>query len=137
MTERVRILFVDDEPPVLTAIERQLRKDRARWEMVFALGGQRGLEEIHTSCFAVIVSDFRMPHVDGVAVLNEASATCPTTVRIMLSGDAEAAAMSRAVPELHRLLTKPCDTATLRAAIEQGIAARAPVGPSVPPEAAP
>ena len=125
MTERVRILFVDDEPPVLTAIERQLRKDRARWEMVFALGGQRGLEEIHTSCFTVIVSDFRMPHVDGVTVLNEVR--CPSTVRIMMSGDAEAAVMSRAVPALHRLLTKPCDTATLRQAIEQGIdAVRSP-----------
>lgn len=121
MSARTRILFVDDEPPVLTAIQRQLRKDSDRWEMVFAVGGQSGLAEIHKGCFAVIVSDFRMPHIDGVALLNEAGVACPGTVQIMLSGDAEAAAMSRAVPALHRLLTKPCDAATLRHAIEQGI----------------
>jgi DNA-binding NtrC family response regulator len=121
VTPRTRILFVDDEPPVLTAIERQLRKDRARWEMVFVVGGQRGLEELHKACFTVVVSDFRMPYVDGVTLLNEAGATCPTTVPIMLSGDAEAIAMSRAVPALHQLLTKPCDAATLRDAIERAV----------------
>ena len=46
-SKKVRIVFVDDEPPILTAIERQLRKDRARWEMVFAVGGQRALDGIH------------------------------------------------------------------------------------------
>src|SRR5215475_1301603 len=97
MTARTRILFVDDEPPVLTAIERQLRKDRGRWDMVFALGGQRGLDEVHKGCFTVVVSDLRMPNVDGVTLLNAIGEACPATVRIMLSGDAEAAAMSQAV----------------------------------------
>ena len=120
-SKKVRILFVDDEPPILTAIERQLRKDRARWEMVFAVGGQRALDEIHKACFTVVISDFRMPQVDGVAVLNEARASCPMTMQIMLSGDAEAPAMSRAVPDLHRLILKPCDAVTLRQAIEHAL----------------
>jgi DNA-binding NtrC family response regulator len=122
-TAKLRILFVDDEPPVLTAIERQLRKDRARWEMTFVVGGQRGLEAIRNECFTVVVSDFRMPIIDGVALLNATADACPTTVRIMLSGDAEAQAMARAVPALHELLSKPCDAATLRDAIERGISA--------------
>jgi DNA-binding NtrC family response regulator len=120
-SQKVRILFVDDEAMILTAIERQLRKDRSRWEMVFAVGGQRALDEIQRSCFTVVVSDFRMPQIDGVAVLNQARASCPTTVQIMLSGDAEAPAMSRAVPDLHRLIRKPCDGVTLRQAIEHAI----------------
>ena len=120
-SKKVRILFVDDEPPILTAIERQLRRDRARWEMVFAVGGQRALDEIHKACFTVVISDFRMPQVDGVAVLNEARASCPMTMQIMLSGDAEAPAMSRAVPDLHLLIHKPVDAGTLRQAIEHAI----------------
>lgn len=119
--KKVRILFVDDEPPILTAIERQLRKDRTRWEMVFAVGGQRGLEEIHKGCFTVVVSDFRMPQIDGVTVLNRARAACPMTVQIMLSGDAEAPLMARAVPDLHLLIRKPCDAGTLRTALEHAI----------------
>jgi DNA-binding NtrC family response regulator len=123
VTPKLRILFVDDEPPVLTAIERQLRKDRERWEMVFVVGGQRGLEAIRNDCFTVVVSDFRMPVVDGVTLLNATADACPSTVRIMLSGDAEAKVMARAVRELHELLAKPCDAATLRGAIERGISA--------------
>jgi DNA-binding NtrC family response regulator len=94
-SKKVRIVFVDDEPPILTAIERQLRKDRARWEMVLRGGGQRALDEIHKACFTVVIPDPRMPQVDGVAVLNEARASCPMTVQIMLSGDAEAPAVPR------------------------------------------
>jgi DNA-binding NtrC family response regulator len=119
--EKLRILFVDDELPVLTAIERQLRKDRARWDMVFVVGGERGLEEARKACFTVVVSDLRMPLIDGVALLNAIGARCPATVGIMLSGDAEAQLVARAVPTLHRLLAKPCDAATLRGAIERGI----------------
>lgn len=119
--KKVRILFVDDEAPILTAIERQLRRDRTRWEMVFAVGGQRGLEEIHKGCFTVVVSDFRMPQVDGVAVLRQARVACPMTVQIMLSGDAEAPVMARAVPDLHLLIRKPCDSSTLRTALERAI----------------
>lgn len=120
---KLRILFVDDEPNVLVAIERQLRRERARWEMVFALGGQRGLDEIRNGCFDVVVSDFRMPGVDGVALLNAIADSCPGTARIMLSGDAEAQVIARAVPTLQELLAKPCDGATLRGAIERGISA--------------
>lgn len=90
--------------------------------MVFAIGGERGLAEIRKRCFKVVVSDFRMPTVNGVALLLEAAAKCPGVVQIMLSGDAEAEAMSRAVPTLRALITKPCSVATLRAVIEQAIA---------------
>jgi DNA-binding NtrC family response regulator len=115
------ILFVDDEPNVLNAFGRLLRKDRMRWEFVFALGGQHGLYEVRNRCFAVVISDFRMPVVDGVALLNATADVCPNTARILLSGDAEACAMARAVPALQELLVKPCDAKTLRAAIERSM----------------
>jgi DNA-binding NtrC family response regulator len=118
---KLGILFVDDEPKVLSVIERQLRKDRTRWEMVFALGGQHGLDEIRRRCFAAVVSDFRMPVVNGVTLLNAIADAWPPTARIMLSGDAEALVIARAVPKLQELLIKPCDATTLRGAIERSI----------------
>jgi DNA-binding NtrC family response regulator len=127
-TAKARILFVDDEPHILTAIQRQLYKERRRWDMVFALGGQHGLDEIRTRCFTVVVSDFRMPHVDGVTLLCEVVARCPRAVPIMLSGDAEADVVSLEVPALRQLLIKPCDAATLRDAIERAIDAASAAG---------
>jgi DNA-binding NtrC family response regulator len=78
-------------------------------------------DEIRKRCFTVIVSDYRMPDIDGVALLNQAASACPRIAPIMLSGDAEAQVMSRAVPTLRQLIAKPCDAATLRDAIQGAI----------------
>src|ERR1043166_1477420 len=124
--EKLRILFVDDEPRVLQAIERQLRRDRGRWEMVFALGGQSGLDELRSRSFAVVVSDFRMPVVDGLAVLSATASLCPAAARIMLSGDADARLSAQQLLTLQELLVKPCNAVTLRGAIERGVLAMRP-----------
>jgi CheY-like chemotaxis protein len=60
-----RILFVDDEPAVLASFENVLRRDRSRWEMVFALGGPRARDELRRGAFDAVVSDMRMPGIDG------------------------------------------------------------------------
>ena len=116
--DRPRILFVDDDASVLTALARRLQPDRDRWNMVFVLGGQSALEEIARCAFDVVVSDYRMPEVDGFAVLAAARAACPSSATILLTGDANKVATSPAASALHRLLAKPCRTAELRAAIE-------------------
>lgn len=116
-----RILFVDDEPAILTSLKNLLRKDRNRWEMVFALGGQLGLDAVRERPFDVVVSDLRMPEVDGATLLSAIKDEFPTTVRIMLSGYADDESLARARPALHQLLLKPCDVATLRTAIECSI----------------
>jgi CheY-like chemotaxis protein len=86
-----------------------------------AISGPRALEEVRKGCFAVVVSDFRMPIIDGVMLLNTIAAECPATVLIMLSGDTEAQVAALVVPGLQELVAKPCDAATLRGAIERGI----------------
>jgi HD-like signal output (HDOD) protein/CheY-like chemotaxis protein len=121
MSAKKRILFVDDEPAILAGLQNLLYKDRKRWEMVFALGGQVGLDEIRKSPFDIVVSDMRMPGIDGAALLNVIKDECPSTVRIMLSGHADREAIVRALPALHQLLSKPCDAATLRSAIERSV----------------
>jgi len=115
-----RILFVDDEPAILAGLQNLLYKDRKRWEMVFANSGDKALAEMRKQAFDVVVSDMRMPGIDGATLLNVVKDEFPATARIMLSGHAEREAIVRALPALHQLLSKPCDADTLRVAIERG-----------------
>ena len=121
MNIKRRILFVDDDARLLLAVEISLRRDRQRWDMVFALGGQRGLDEARKAPFDVVVSDMGMPEIDGVALLGAIKNERPSTVIMMLSAHADAAVLCQ-LPQLFRLLSKPCTAATLRDAIECSIA---------------
>lgn len=116
-----RILFVDDEPSILAGLQNLLYKDRRRWEMAFASTGDEALTKVRAQHFDVVVSDMRMPGMDGATLLNRVKEASPATARIMLSGHAEREAIVRALPALHQLLAKPCDAITLRAAIENSL----------------
>lgn len=115
----IRILFVDDEPKILDGLRRMLRHQRRRWEMVFAPGGEEALAELERGQFDVIVTDMRMPKVDGAALLKHAQDRYPNTVRIVLSGHMELEATLRAVPVAHQFLTKPCDPEVLEEVVER------------------
>lgn len=121
MNAKKRILFVDDEPAILAGLQNLLYKDRRRWDMVFAHGGELALAEIRKEPFDIVVSDMRMPGIDGATLLNTIKDEFPATVRIMLSGHADREAIVRALPALHQLLSKPCDATTLRGAIERSL----------------
>jgi DNA-binding NtrC family response regulator len=75
--------------------------------MVFALGGEREVQEIRRRRFVVVVSDFRMPVVDGMTLLSTAATVCPDSARIMLSGDAEGRLKVQAVRALHDCSSNP------------------------------
>ena len=118
-----RILCVDDEPNVLQALERQLRK---QFEIVTAGGPVQGLELLEKSGpFAVILSDLRMPVMNGIQFLSTAKERFPESVRMILSGQADFGATIEAVNEgsIFRFLTKPCENdhlvKALTAALEQ------------------
>ncbi|HEY6176202.1 MAG TPA: response regulator, partial [Kofleriaceae bacterium] len=121
MDGKKRILFVDDEPAILAGLQNLLFKDRKRWDMVFSPGGDLALGEFRRHPFDIVVSDMRMPGLDGASLLNMIKDECPSTVRIMLSGHADREAIVRALPALHQLLSKPCDANTLRGAIERSL----------------
>jgi CheY-like chemotaxis protein len=72
-----RILFVDDESKILEGLQRMLRPERHRWEMAFASGGAAALSLLEAAPFDVIVSDMRMPGMDGAALLNVVRAKYP------------------------------------------------------------
>jgi response regulator RpfG family c-di-GMP phosphodiesterase len=110
MTEK--ILFVDDEPHVLQSIQRQLRK---RFTLEVAEGGADALRILkENGPFAVIVSDMRMPEMNGVELLSKVKDLYPNTVRMMLTGNADQETAMDAVNTGHifRFLTKPCPPAT-------------------------
>jgi len=114
-----RVLFVDDEPRILEGLRRMLRSQRNEWEMAFAPGGEAALAIMEAAPFDVVVSDMRMPEMDGATLLTEVRNLYPQVVRIVLSGHAELSAALRVVPVAHQFLAKPCDAGTLRVAVER------------------
>lgn len=112
-----RILFVDDEPAILEGLRDRLRKHRREWEMVFVLGGEAAIAECERAPFDVVVSDMRMPRMDGAALLAHIKDHYPSTVRIVLSGHAERQAVLRALSVAHQYLCKPCDADTVKSVI--------------------
>lgn len=129
IASKPRILFVDDEPAILAGLQNLLYKDRRRWDLTFAAGGEAALLACAGTEFDVIITDMGMPGMDGAALLTRIKELHPAAARIMLSGHADRTAIVRALPALHLLLSKPCDAATLRFTIEQcvsGVVASAP-----------
>jgi response regulator RpfG family c-di-GMP phosphodiesterase len=118
-----KILCVDDDENILSAYQRQLRK---QFQLETALGGNAGLARISAGeQFAVVVSDLRMPEMDGIEFLSRVRQVAPDAVRIMLSGNADLQAAIEAVNQgnIFRFLTKPCSNEllaqTLEAALQQ------------------
>jgi DNA-binding NarL/FixJ family response regulator len=114
-----RILFVDDEPNVLDGLRNLLRKQRHQWEMLFATSGKAALDELARMPVDVIVSDMRMPGMDGAELLGRVRELYPQTARIVLSGHAERDAIARVVSVAHQFLSKPTDANTVRVVIER------------------
>ena len=107
------LLFVDDEPNVLKSMERQLRK---RFTVLTAAGGDSALQLLkEQGPVAVIISDMRMPGMDGIQLLAKVKDLYPDIVRIMLTGNADQETAIEAVNTGHifRFLTKPCSTSVL------------------------
>ena len=98
-----RILFVDDEALILGGLQRMLRGMRAEWEMVFAESGAKALELMEQSPFDVVVSDMRMPGMNGAALLAEVMKRFPKTIRLILSGHADQELILKCVGSTHDL----------------------------------
>jgi DNA-binding NarL/FixJ family response regulator len=116
---KTRILFVDDEPNVLEGLRNRLHRQRKKWDMHFASSGADALALLATQPMDVIVTDMRMPGMDGAALLAAVKQAYPGMVRIVLSGHAELATALRAVPVAHQFLTKPCEAGVIEATVER------------------
>jgi len=119
-----KILFVDDEPMVLNGLQRMLRPLRTQWEMTFVESGKKALEVLAATPFDVVVSDMRMPGMDGAQLLTEVKRLYPQIVRLILSGHSDKEMILRSVGPTHQYLAKPCDTETLKNTVARACALR-------------
>jgi HD-like signal output (HDOD) protein/CheY-like chemotaxis protein len=123
-----RILFVDDEPLVLAGLRRMLHGMRKEWDMEFVESGDAALCFMADKPVDVVVSDMRMPGMNGAELLNEVINRYPRTVRIILSGHADRDLIFKCVGSTHQYLSKPCDPNALRATISRALALEASLG---------
>lgn len=117
-----RVLFIDDEPNLLEGVSRTLRR---KFALVTAVGPEAGLAAAQAQGpFAVVVADMRMPGMDGLTLLSKIQAMAPTTVRVLLTGDAEGAGAASAVAQgiISRYVSKPCPPDVLTAVLQEAVA---------------
>ena len=120
-TRKPCVLFVDDEKRLLEGIAQLLRK---QYEVQIANSGDEALRRLgELKDVAVVVSDFRMPQMDGATFLHQVMLRAPTATRILLTGEAGVDGARDAVNkgQIFRFLTKPCPTDQLREALDAGI----------------
>lgn len=115
----IRALFVDDEPAILEGLENRLRRLRGRWKISFASSGEAALAKLAQDPYDVIISDMRMPGMDGAELFERVRKTHPGIVRIILSGQTDKEPMLMSLPVAHQILSKPCDAQILEAAVER------------------
>ncbi|MDP1534245.1 MAG: response regulator, partial [Rubrivivax sp.] len=119
------VLCVDDEPNILSALKRALRPPGYR--VLTAEGGAQALQLMETQTVDLIVSDMRMPGMDGAQLLEQARGRWPETVRVLLTGHADMSATVAAINRgrIFRYLSKPWDDTELQAVVRQGLELRA------------
>jgi len=117
-----RVLFVDDEPSLLEGLRNRFRKV---FDVTTAESGAEALKTMEgaESSFAVVVSDMRMPEMDGVQLLSTVKDKHPETVRIMLTGNADMETAVKAVNEGHifRFINKPCPHELMRTVLDAAV----------------
>jgi len=119
--QKSKILLVDDEPNLTSALVRSL--DKTQFEIFTADSAQKGLLILAGNDIDVVVSDERMPGMSGSQFLTEVRKNWPSTVRMILSGQADLDAAVRAINEgeVYRFLLKPCHPTELQLTIQQGL----------------
>jgi HD-like signal output (HDOD) protein len=119
-----RILFVDDESRVLEGLKRMLHNMRNQWDMAFVESGEKALELLSKESFDVIISDMRMPGMNGADLLNKVMKCYPKMARFILSGRSDQHLILNCVGSAHQYLSKPCDPRKLKAALARASSLR-------------
>lgn len=119
-----RLLFVDDDPMVLSGLRRSLHGMRNIWEMHFVDSAAAALEALEKQPYDAIISDMRMPLMDGADLLDQVKQRFPAMVRMILSGQSSREAVYRSISPAHQFLSKPCDPEELSSRLSQAFAMR-------------
>lgn len=116
-----RLLFVDDDPLILQGLRRSLHGMRAQWDLQFAGSGSDALALMAQQPFDAVVTDMKMPGMNGAELLEAVLKHHPQTVRLVLSGHADQELIFRCVGVAHQCLSKPCDPETLRHTVQRAM----------------
>jgi putative nucleotidyltransferase with HDIG domain len=127
-TPLLRVLFVDDEPSLLDGLRRSMRSMRGSWDMHFANSGADALALMADEPVDVIVSDMRMPNIDGLELLTRVRDLYPETVRIVLSGQTEMQTALRSISIAQAFLHKPSEPDVIKDAIARALALSGELG---------
>jgi HD-like signal output (HDOD) protein/ActR/RegA family two-component response regulator len=121
---REQVLFVDDEPHLLAGLRRMLHAERDHWDMNFVSSAAEALELFDRQPVDAIISDMRMPGMDGAQLLAHVQRHFPSTARIILSGQADRTSVIVAIRSAQQFLAKPCDAVTLTGAVTRALEVR-------------
>jgi len=116
------ILFVDDAINILNGLKRMLHTRRLGWNVVMADSGEQALEKLKADPFDLIVTDMRMPKMDGAQLLEEVLKVSPQPIRIVLSGYVETSSILQMAGTAHQFLSKPCGNDLLVETILEALA---------------
>ena len=122
-----RLLFVDDERMILDGLRRALHGMRGEWEMIFVDSPFIALETLATQPFDAIITDMRMPGMDGAELLERVKELHGDMVRIVLSGQSSKEAILRSIAPAHQFLAKPCNVEELKSRLRRAFATRDPL----------
>ena len=114
-----KILFVDDNVNVLTSFKRALHSGNSLWSVFTANSGAEALDLMSQEKIDIIISDLKMPEMDGVELLNNVAAHYPSTLRIAITGDADPVLCQRAAVISHQFIAKPYSSVDLSRLIYQ------------------
>ncbi len=113
LPEKKRVLFLDDEEQILDSLRVALRRERKRWSMRFFSNGADALASLAEEPADIIVTDMRMPQMNGAEFLEKVTEKLPNSVRIVLSGEAAEELAVSAIPFAHQWISKPTEAAEL------------------------
>lgn len=122
--DKKNILFIDDNQGILDGLRRALRTERRNWTMTFVPSGEAALELMSREKFDAIITDVRMPGIDGVQLLEEVSHLYPDMIRFILSGHSKEDKTLQSVRSAHQFFPKPCNIESLKAALIRSFSLR-------------
>ncbi len=119
LSDQTTVLFVDDDINVLSGLRRMLHSYRDRWAMQFAVGGEEAIGRMKQTVFDVVISDMKMPLMDGAEVLIAATRYAPSALRVVLSGQSDREQTYRVLETAHQFISKPCDVKVIETIINK------------------
>lgn len=124
IARRHSILFVDDDPLILRGLQRSMDEYCDNWEAEFASSGEEALTKLSEHPYDAIVTDMRMPVMDGIQLLDTVNRMSPGVIRFVLSGNTNDAQILKSAHLVHQMIPKPCELEKIYDMVERACCLR-------------